>query len=137
MRFARLIQREWIRRALGAWALLSFLATSFGPSVAVALARAAGAEPLVVELCTSTGLKRVTLEQDAANDRSETSADARLAAGECLFCSLSAPNLAPPPAHWRWVPARVGSHWAPQSAVVARANPSDYLPLSRAPPARA
>lgn len=82
-------------------ALLAFVFTTFGPTAALALARATSDAPIVVELCSSSGIKRVMLDGASANEPAKPQEDARPAPADCKYCKLLSATLAPPPGELR------------------------------------
>lgn len=115
-------------------ALVAFLFTTFGPTAALALARATGDAPIVVELCSSSGIKRVILEQSAAAENERAPADARPAPADCKYCKLLTATLAPPSSTRWWLPET--SSCEPETEAVERPTTSALWPSAapRAPP---
>ncbi|MFN3629389.1 MAG: DUF2946 family protein [Casimicrobiaceae bacterium] len=85
------------RRATALLALLAFILTTFGPTVALALARATTDAPITVELCSTSGIKRVLLDAASADVPAPPQSDARPAPADCKYCKLLSVSLAPPP----------------------------------------
>lgn len=115
-------------------ALLAFVVTTFGPTAALALARATGDTPIVVELCSSSGIKRVILEQSTAAESERAPADARPAPADCKYCKLLTATLAPPSSTRWWLPET--SSCEPETEAVERPTAGVLWPSAapRAPP---
>ncbi len=86
---------------------MAFVFTTFGPTAALALARATSDAPVVVELCSSSGIKRVVLDAASVGEPAKPQDDARPAPADCKYCKLLSASLALPPGELR-IPLEAG-----------------------------
>gem|GEM_PF-4435739 len=113
------------------FALIAFAVAAYAPTAVLTLTRVLGETPIMVELCSSAGVKRIVLLDGAAQP---APADhARPGASDCKFAQLLG-SLLPPAADAPTVPPASVDAARPASTLTARADDVWAGTHARAPP---